>query len=296
MNDTDALRVVLLNHADVGSGGAAVAGFRLHRSLLAAGVDSTLLVGEKASNEPSVSSLSHPRLVRRPLRKLGHEVGLNELDGVGAYRLTRSPIVRRADVIHAHAVHGGWFSYPAMALLSRRTPTVLTVHDMWPFTGHCSFSFDCERWRTGCGRCPHPDVFPAVRRDATAVEWRVKAAVWSRSRLVVVSPSRWLAELTEASMLGRFDVRIIPQGIDIADFSPRPRDACRAALGIAHDRAALLFTAASLRGADGVDPVDRKGAGLLLAALRAVPQALRTTCTLLLMGCLLYTSPSPRDS
>ncbi|MEO5680379.1 MAG: glycosyltransferase [Acidimicrobiales bacterium] len=279
-----ALRVLLLNHADVGVGGAAVAGFRLHRSLLAAGVDSTLMVGAKASSEATVTTLAHPRLVRRPLRKLGHELGLNELDGLGAFGLSRSPLVEAADVVHAHAVHGGWFSYPAMVPLSRRTPTVLTLHDMWPFTGHCSFSFECERWRSGCGSCPHPEVFPAVRRDATAVEWRLKKAVWARSRLVVVSPSRWLADLAEASVLGRFEVRVIPYGIDTDDFSCRPREASRAALGIAPDRTALLFTAASLRGAESGDPVDRKGVGLLLAALAAVPPALRATCTLLLMG------------
>lgn len=278
------LRVLLLNHADIVGGGAAVAGFRLHRSLLTAGVASTLLVGTKASTDPTVTELAQPPLVRRSLRKLGHEVGLNELDGVGAYGLHRSPLAQRADVIHAHAVHGSWFSYPAMARLSRRTPTVLTLHDMWPFTGHCSFSFECDRWRTGCGRCPHPEVFPAVKQDATAVEWRLKKAVWARSRLVVVSPSRWLAGLAAESMLGRFEVRVIPHGIDTAVFAPRPRDACRAALGIAPDRTALMFTAASLSGAAGGDAADRKGADLLLAALRAAPPLLRERCSLILMG------------
>src|SRR5207253_2017877 len=112
-----------------------------HRALRAAGVDSRLLVGAKNGTDPTVTELAHPRLVRRSLRKLGHEVGLNELDGVGAYGVAASEEARRAEVVHVHAVHGGWFSYPALARLSRRTPMVLTLHDMWPFTGHCSFSF-----------------------------------------------------------------------------------------------------------------------------------------------------------
>jgi len=292
---SDPLRVLLLNHADVGAGGAAVAGFRLHRSLLTAGVDSTLLVGAKASSEPTVHQLAHPRLLRRALRKVGHEVGLNELAGVGAYGLAGSELTRRADVVHAHAVHGDWFSYPALAGLSRRAPTVLTLHDMWPFTGHCSFSFECDRWQNGCGRCPHPEVFPAVKRDATAVEWRLKKAVWARSRMVVVTPSRWLARLAGQSTLGHLDVRVIPYGIDTADFSPRPREACRAALGIPEASVALLFTAASLAsrpdGSPGIplEPIDagasdRKGTDLLLAALRGVPPELRPRCSLILMG------------
>jgi glycosyltransferase involved in cell wall biosynthesis len=277
--------VLLLNHADIGAGGAAVAGFRLHRSLLAAGVDSTLLVGRKSGGDPTVSELRNPRLPRRLVRKLGHEVGLNELDGIGAYRLPRSDHARRADVVHAHAVHGSWFSYPALAPLSRRVPTVLTLHDMWPFTGHCSFSFECDRWRAGCGSCPHPEVFPAIKRDATAVEWRLKDAVWARSRLVVVSPSRWLADLARESTLGRFEVRVIPHGIDTEQLAPRPRQACRSALGIPEDRTALLFTAASLQArAGGGDAADRKGVDLLLAALLAVPRPLRARCSLILMG------------
>jgi len=279
------LRVLLLNHADIGAGGAAVAGLRLHRSLLGAGVDSTLLVGTKAGTDPTVTELAHPYLLRRSLRKLGHEVGLNELAGVGAYGLPGSALAGEADVIHAHAVHGGWFSYPALGWLSRRTPTVLTLHDMWPFTGHCSFSFGCDRWRTGCGRCPHPEVFPAVKHDATAVEWRVKSAVWARSRLVVVSPSRWLADLARESTLGRFDVQVIPHGIDTVAFAPRPRQACRDALGIGPDRTALLFTAASLLTPEGGgDAADRKGVDLLMAALEGLAPELRAKCSLILMG------------
>lgn len=286
------LRVLLLNHADIQAGGAAVAGFRLHRSLLAAGVDSTLLVGAKASNDPTVVELSHPRLAKRVVRKAGHETGLNGLDGVGAFGRPMRALAQGADVIHAHALEGGWFSYPGLAGLSRRTPTVLTLHDMWPFTGHCSFSFECDRWRSGCGACPHPEVFPAVKRDSTAIEWRLKDAVWSRSRMTVVSPSRWLADLAAESTLGRFDVRVIPHGIDTVEFAPRPREVCRRALGIPEDRTALLFTAASLASRSvapstpggGGEPADRKGVELLLAALRAVPVELRARCSLILMG------------
>jgi len=286
------LRVLLINNADVGAGGgAAVAGFRLHRSLLVAGVDSTLLVGAKASTDPTVVELVNPPLVRRVLGKIGREAGLNGLDGVGAYGVPRSALARRADVVHAHAMQGGWFSYPALAWLSRGTPTVLTLHDMWPFTGHCSFSFGCERWRTGCGSCPHPEVSPVIKRDATAVEWRLKDALWARSHLRIVSPSRWLAGLATQSMLDRFEVRVIPHGIDTIEFAPRPRHVSRAALGIPEDHAALLFTAASLAprsGGPGPGPIgdaaDRKGVELLLAALQAVPRELRARCSLILMG------------
>lgn len=283
---TRVLRVVQLNHADLQGGGAAIAGFRLHRALHESGrVDSSMVVGAKASTDDDVRQLAHPAFARKLVRKVGRELGLNELDGLGAYPLGGASDVRAADVLHFHAIHGGWFSYPAMARLTDATPSVLTLHDMWAFTGHCSYSFECERWRSGCGRCPHPEMFPAIRRDATRIEWRVKDAVWARSKLTVVSPSRWLAGLAAESMLGRFAVRTIPYGIDTATFAPRDRAWARHALGVPQGRTVILFTAAFLGGTTaGSLTGSRKGADLLMEALRQVPPERRATCTLLLMG------------
>lgn len=276
------MRVLLLNHAERTGGGAAIAGLRLHQGLQRAGVESRLLVGAKSSDDPTVHVLP-PARGTRVLRKLAREVGLTELGDVAAYRVRRGPDVAWADVVHAHAVHGSWFSYPAMSALSRTRPTVLTLHDMWPFTGHCSFSYDCERWRTGCGSCPYPETFPGVERDGTALEWRLKRRVWGRSRLVVVSPSRWLAGLAEESLLGRFDVRVIPHGIDTSVFAPGDRDAVRARLGIPRDHTALMFAATALGRPHGRE-LDRKGGDLLMDALLAVAPERRARTTAVLMG------------
>ncbi|MEO7557138.1 MAG: glycosyltransferase [Acidimicrobiales bacterium] len=286
ITSTRALRVVQLNHADLQGGGAAIAGFRLHRALHESGrVQSSMCVGGKASTDEDVRELAHPALARKLIRKVGRELGLNELDGIGAYRLGDASDVRAADVLHFHAIHGGWFSYPAMVRLTAATPSVMTLHDMWAFTGHCSYSLECERWRSGCGSCPHPEMFPAIRRDATRIEWRVKDAVWARSKLVIVSPSRWLAGLATDSTLGRFPVRIIPLGIDTATFAPRAPDVARHALGIPEDRTVILFAAAFLGGTTaGSLTGSRKGADLLMEVLRRVPPEQRATCTLLLMG------------
>lgn len=276
------MRVLLLNHAERTGGGAAIAGVRLHEGLQRAGVETRLLVGAKASEDPTVVPL-RPLRGTRVLNKVGRELGLNELAGVAAYRLRRGDLVAWADVVHAHAVHGSWFSYPAMAGLSQAKPTVLTLHDMWPFTGHCSFSYDCERWRTGCGSCPYPETFPGVRRDATALEHRIKRRVWSRSALAVVSPSRWLAGLAEQSMLGDFDVRVIPHGIDTDVFAPADRERVRAELGVPADRTALMFAATALGRPHGRE-IDRKGGDLLMDALAALPPDARSRCSVLLMG------------
>jgi glycosyltransferase involved in cell wall biosynthesis len=277
------VRVLQLNHADQVGGGAAIAGLWLHQGLQRAGVESRLLVGTKAGQDPTVHRLE-PVRGTRVLRKLVRELGLTELGDVASYKVRRSEDLRWADVVHAHAIHGGWFSYPAIAGITRAKPTVLTLHDMWPFTGHCSFSYDCERWRTGCGSCPYPETFPGIERDGTAVEHRIKRRVWGRSDLVVVTPSRWLADLARESMLGRFDVRVIPHGIDTATFAPAPdRAAVRARLGVPEGHTALMFAATALARPHG-DELDRKGGDLLMAALAGLSPSARQRCTAILMG------------
>jgi glycosyltransferase involved in cell wall biosynthesis len=276
------MKVLLLNHAERTGGGAAIAGLRLHQGLQRGGVDSRLLVGIKSSDDPTIVPLPAVRGTR-VLKKLTREIGLTELADVASFRVRRGPDVEWADVIHAHAVHGSWFSYPAMSALSRTRPTVLTLHDMWPFTGHCSFSYDCERWRTGCGHCPYPETFPGIERDATALEWKLKRRVWNRSELVVVAPSRWLVELAQASTLGRFDVRLIPYGIDTTTFAPGDRPALRAGLGIPEGNTVLMFAATNLGRPHGKE-IDRKGGDLLMGALSAMAPEARARCSTILMG------------
>jgi glycosyltransferase involved in cell wall biosynthesis len=157
-----------------------------------------------------------------------------------------------------------FFSHAALPLLSRGKPLVWRLSDMWAFTGHCSYAYECERWRTGCGACPHLDVHPGLRRDTTALLWRAKRALYARSRFTVVAPSRWMERLArESPLLGRFPVHRIPNGVDLDVFRPRPAREARGALGIQADGPVLLLGA--------YEP--RKGQGVMAAALAALADA-----------------------
>jgi hypothetical protein len=69
--------------------------------------------------------------------------------------IAQHPFYQEADVLHFHNLHGGYFNYLFLPYLTRNKPAVYTLHDMWGFTGHCSYSFDCNRWQKGCGSCPY---------------------------------------------------------------------------------------------------------------------------------------------
>ena len=66
--------------------------------------------------------------------------------------------VYRPDIIHLHNLHGYYLHMPAFFafLKAYGKPIIWTLHDCWPFTGHCTY-FDlanCERWKTECHDCP----------------------------------------------------------------------------------------------------------------------------------------------
>nr|MDJ0869634.1 glycosyltransferase [Myxococcota bacterium] len=155
------LRVLQLNTSDRGGGAEAVA-WNLHRRLAERGVASRLAVGRRRSGAPDVTALP-----RSPLRDPGARLAaqLDRLRGREDFRFPASArLLRRPglaiDVVHAHNLHGGYFDLRLLPELSQRRPTLVTLHDGWLLSGHCAYSLGCERWRQGCGSCPHLDVYP----------------------------------------------------------------------------------------------------------------------------------------
>ena len=138
------------------------------------------------------------------------------------------------DVLHCHNLHGGYFDLRELARLSHALPTVLTLHDAWLLSGHCAHSFDCDRWRTGCGSCPDLTIYPPVLRDSTAPNWRRKRDIYSRSSLYVAAPCKWLMDRVDDSILSAACVekRVIPYGVDRSVFFPGDKATARAALGL----------------------------------------------------------------
>jgi len=260
-------------------GGAATVARGLMRGYAARGHRVWHLVGRKCSDDPDVRLI--PDDDRWPLRLSGYTAlqnGLRRLTGrfpgrgLGLIsRLLRLathpgaavsqlrgiedfdfPATERLldrlepapDLLHGHNLHGGFFDLRALASLSVRVPTVLTLHDMWLLTGHCAHSLDCDRWRTGCGSCPALHLDPAIRRDATAGNWKRKQAVYAKSRLHVATPSQWLRDKVEASMLAPAikSLRVIPNGVDTSVFRPADRPAVRQMLDLPDGTFVVLLT------------------------------------------------------
>lgn len=267
---------VLMMHRDDGlSGGAQIQMNRLRGALRARGVDARLLCREGSSGE--TVRMPYRRFPERWIGAITKRMGFNELHLVSSHDVRKLPEVMGADVLDLHCLHSGTFSYAALPALTAGIPTVFTFHDMWPLTGHCHASLECDRWKSGCGKCPHLGVEPAVRRDATALEWRMKRDAFRRSRFTIVTPSRWLADRVGESVLADFPILQIPHGVDVGVFKPLDRRQCREILGLSMEQIVLLCA---------IDNMDRplKGAELLERALSGIPESLRSKCVLLLIG------------
>lgn len=132
------------------------------------------------------------------------------------------------DVIHLHNIHGYYIHVPLLFdyLKASGKRVIWTLHDCWPFTGHCChYSFcGCNRWKTGCSHCPQKGRYPAsILLDRSSRNYAVKKELFSGlDHLTLVTPSRWLADQVSDSFLGSYPVQVIPNGIDLSRFRYTP--------------------------------------------------------------------------
>jgi len=243
--------------------------FGLHRGLLAAGHDSTMLVAKKASDLPSVHAVSPPPTFRDKVwdfvafeeiqRNLTAMAGSHFSFGHRGIDVADHPLVRAADILNWHWTTEYQTPQTLRRLQALGKPMVWTLHDQRTFTGGCHYTAGCTRFETTCESCPqirdNPDDFPAaVLAD--------QVAAVDPARFTVVAPSRWLADCARRSRVFRgAAVEVIPYGLENRDFTPLDRAEARAALGLPRDGLQILF------GADNPNE-RRKGFLLLMDALR----------------------------
>ncbi|MBW4481631.1 MAG: glycosyltransferase family 4 protein [Tildeniella torsiva UHER 1998/13D] len=270
------MKVLHINQSDI-KGGAAIAGYRLHQGLLQHGINSRLLVGQKQTDDPLVEQVKRNRWLENQLQRLTHRAGFNYLNHTSSFNIPNHPFFQAADILNFHNLHNSYFNYLAIPRLTTQKPAIFTLHDMWSFTGHCAYSYDCKRWQTGCGHCPYPKSYPCIRHDSTSWEWKLKDWVYNHSNLTIVTPSQWLTKQAKASLLGRFSVHHIPYGIDTDAYKPLDSQLCRDTLGISQHKKILLFSAINLKDT-------RKGGDLLVKTLNQLPTTLKQDCVLLTLG------------
>jgi glycosyltransferase involved in cell wall biosynthesis len=270
------VRVLHISATDA-RGGAGVALLRLHAGLNARGIESRALFAWNERGAAGTATWEQDSRVRGRLQSLGRRIGLNYAVLPYGFALPRHPLFRWATVVHFHNLHGGYFNYLALPRVTRNKPAVMTLHDVWSFTGHCGYTYECRRWESGCGHCPHLDTYPDVATDRTALEWKMKRRTFAKSKLELISPTDTLATHLGRSLLKALPRNVIPHGIDTALFAPTDRQECRRTLGLPLDKQIVLLGAYDLA-------ATHKGADLAVRVLNGLPERVRKHVHVVAMG------------
>ncbi len=241
------MRIIQIHTSDQG-GGAEIIVNELHRDFLAAGHDCQLWVGRKESSLPHVYEIDRTQRVKgdyRLRRWVERRLGLQNFCSPGSLRLHQT--LPSADALIIHSIHGsdGYLNIEALPLLANRQPTFLVLHDLWTLTGHCAYTLDCEKWKTGCGRCPDLERSPRINADGTRLNWLRKRRAFALSNMIVVPTAEWVGRHVRQSPLfaGKQISQAIHNSADLSIFRPIDRCLARERLGLPLDRPVILFLA-----------------------------------------------------
>jgi putative colanic acid biosynthesis glycosyltransferase len=155
---------------------------------------------------------------------------ITDKHGFGSKVATRKLIkeidVFKPDLIGLHNLHGYFLNIRVLFTYLKyySIPIVWTLHDCWPFTGHCSYfdRYECFRWKEGCNKCPNINGYPASWfMDNSRSNFQNKKDIFTGMKnLTLVSPSGWLANYIKDSFLSNYNLQIINNGVDIELFRP----------------------------------------------------------------------------
>ncbi|WP_054942741.1 glycosyltransferase [Paenibacillus ihuae] len=200
----------------------------IHESLIINGFDSYVGYGR---GEPRHCSKTIK--IGNKYDTYGHvaKTRLTDQHGFGSKRATKTFIKKiqekNPDLIHLHNIHGYYLNIGILFdyLKKANKPVVWTLHDCWPFTGHCAY-FDyegCGKWKQGCYDCPQKANYPSsFLIDNSKSNYFKKKEIFGKvNDLNIITPSKWLAELLNESFLSEYNITTINNGIDLELFKPR---------------------------------------------------------------------------
>ncbi|MEG0492184.1 MAG: glycosyltransferase, partial [Clostridia bacterium] len=189
------------------------------------------LIGFGAEQAPAELSRFAYRIGTPVERKLhGALRKLFDGEGYGSQLGTKQLIAKieafKPDLIHLHNLHGCYLNLRMLFryLAKAGIPVVWTLHDCWPFTGHCAY-FDyakCEKWQTSCHHCPQQGSYPiCLGMDGSKRNYAHKKKLFTSLRhLTFVAPCEWMKQPLSHSFLGSHPVRVIPNGVNRQMFHP----------------------------------------------------------------------------
>ncbi len=148
------------------------------------------------------------------------------------------------NLIHIHELHAYFINQKALFrfLKKKQIPIVYTMHCAFPYTGRCGIPYECERWKTGCGKCPQIHAYPKTMFfDFSAKMYRQKKRdMGGIERMILTAPSEFIVHAAKQSFLKERDIRVVRNGIDTENvFYPHDIQELRKKHGITTEKVVL---------------------------------------------------------
>jgi glycosyltransferase involved in cell wall biosynthesis len=236
------------------SGGAARGAHWLHNALIKKGVQSMMLVsGTVNENDTSIISLSNSAvstfatrlrgMIDRQIVSLCSSKSQKVFStGFVGFNFTKTKEYRQADIIHMHWINGGMVNIKHLANIDK--PVVWTIRDMWPFTGGCHYSLDCNNYKYGCGVCPQ--LGSINKKDLSHIIFDRKQKHLPEN-LTIIGISNWLtSEAKNSRLFENHKCHTILNNIDTSAFLQIDKNVARRAIGVFTKKKIVACGAASL--------------------------------------------------
>ena len=134
-------------------------------------------------------------------------------------------IIKRTqpDIVHLHCINGDFVNiYRLIKWLKKNNiKTIITLHAEFMHTANCTYAYECERWKIGCGKCPRNKTeIGSLFFDSTHRSWeKMKDAFEGFENIYILSVSHWLMERAKKSpILSALKHDVVLNGLDTCIF------------------------------------------------------------------------------
>ena len=261
------MKVIHLSNSN--GGGAGIAAYRIHKSLIEIGLNSEMWVNLPINKDNSVKSS------KNIFNNFYTFMRRNSKKPLMLFFKTKNPILHSpsflssswvkkinmsdADVVNLHWVQHEMLSVSDISKINK--PLVWTLHDMWSFCGAEHVSWD-ERWLDGYNidnRPSHEKGF-----DINRWTWLRKMKYWKKP-IQIITPSTWLKEcVNKSKLMKNWPCKTIPNVINTSLWKPEDKSLSRKILNLPKKDFILAF------GSFNANQEYHKGFDLLQEALQKI--------------------------
>lgn len=236
-------------------GGAGLGTLKLSQEMSRHNIDSYILTKEKLLDINSNRSLTQ-RVIEKIRRKINSFLLNNTAkanihnkfigiwsDGNGSKIILNNSKVLESDIVYLHWINNMLSIEEIGNLLSTGKKVVWILRDMWPMTGGCHQSLDCNLYQTHCSNCPLVEFDNHENLSSKVFERKIKNFI-NKPNLVICGISSWISECAKKSHLfSNNDIYTIPNIMDANIYHPIRKEIAREILQLPNEKKLILFGA-----------------------------------------------------